>query len=83
VLEQVDREVSGGALVRGFGLAIPSADEGQTGQLHVVLLQRVLQQGGVAELAKPVFAAAERASRVSSTIGSMPVKPACEATSIT
>jgi hypothetical protein len=60
-LKWIDGEVSGFALVRSLGLAIPGADKRQTGELHVVLLEGVLELDGIAEIAEPVFAAAESA----------------------
>ena len=61
VLQEVDGEIGGGAFVGGFFFAIPSADEGETGELDIVLLEGVSEADGVAEVAEPVFAAAEGA----------------------
>lgn len=61
VFQKIDGEIGGGAFVGGFFIAIPSADEGEAGELDVVLLEGVLEANGVAEVAEPVFAAAEGA----------------------
>lgn len=61
MLEEIEREVGGFLFFRALFVAIPGADEGQGGQLHVVLLQGVLEADGVAEVAQPVAATTEGA----------------------
>lgn len=57
VLQEINGKFCSLTLIRCLSLAIPGTDQSQSSQLHVVLLEGVLQLHRVTEVAQPVFAA--------------------------